>query len=327
MPGEYLPSAFARVALRNVERAYPRRLDQLLTGPDAEWRPNILHPAFYGSYDWHSAVHMHWLLARILFLHPDVPERAAIEARLERHLTAENIARELASFNSPGGTTFERPYGWAWLLKLVVKLGAGHDDRLRPHAHALAPLADHMVASFKKFWPLQTYPIRTGTHFNSAFAGVLALDYARWRQDTALVEGGKRWFGGDRACQAWEPAGDEFLSPTLIEAVYMFRCLADAEFTAWWQGFLPELDARQPATLFTPVFVSDRFDPKIAHLDGLNLSRACCWRALARRLTAAPDHWLQQVAATHLHAALAHLDTNYMGAHWLATCALLTLEA
>src|SRR6267142_6952435 len=144
MPIEYLPSAFARVALDNVARAYPRRLDQLLQGPDAEWRPGVLHPAFYGSYDWHSAVHMHWLLARLLFLHGDIPERAAIEARLDRHLTASNIAQELSFFNGPGGTTFERPYGWAWLLELQAEL-----IRLKRWHTAVAPLAGELSHRFQ----------------------------------------------------------------------------------------------------------------------------------------------------------------------------------
>ncbi|MEN3261652.1 DUF2891 domain-containing protein [Sodalis endosymbiont of Spalangia cameroni] len=315
-------AAMARIALGHVEREYPNHIMHNLQDERDINGPRALHPVFFGSYDWHSCVHSYWLLARIANRFPQLAEAA--RALFARRLTPEAIAQELAYFTQPNRGSFERPYGWAWLLKLVAEFGAGHDDRLSRYAEALAPLADHMVMSFKKFWPLQTYPIRTGTHFNSAFAGVLALDYAQGSQDAALeavlVEGGKRWFGGDRACQAWEPAGDEFLSPTLIEAVYMSRCLSATAFSAWWQAFLPQLDAQQPQTLFHPVFVSDRFDSKIAHLDGLNLSRAWCWRTLARQLGTAPDHGLQQVAA-------AHLDTNYMGAHWLATYALLTFEA
>src|SRR6185312_5775531 len=179
MPIEYLPSAFARVALDNVARAYPRRLDQLLDAPDAEWRPGVLHPAFYGSYDWHSAVHMHWLLARLLRLHPAIPERSAIEGLLGRHLSASNIARELGFFNSPGGLTFERPYGWAWLLELQAEL-----IRLQRWHWEVAPLADELAGRFARFFEGSPYPVRAGTHGNTAFPGILALDYANTRMAT-----------------------------------------------------------------------------------------------------------------------------------------------
>lgn len=184
-------AAMARIALGHVEREYPNHIMHNLQDERDIDVPRGLHPVFFGSYDWHSCVHSYWLLARIAHRFPRLAEAEATRALFTRRLMPDAIAQELAYFVQPNRGSFERPYGWAWLLKLV----AGHDDRLRPHVQALAPLADHMVASFKKFWPLQTYPIRTGTHFNSAFAGVLALDYARWRQDTALetvlVEGGE----------------------------------------------------------------------------------------------------------------------------------------
>ena len=314
MPGEYLPSAFARVALRNVERAYPRRLDQLLTGPDAEWRPNILHPAFYGSYDWHSAVHMHWLLARILFLHPDVPERAAIEARLERHLTAENIARELASFNSPGRTTFERPYGWAWLLELqaeLIRLGRWH--------HAVAPLSGELAGRFERLLGASSYPVRAGTHGNSAFACLLALDYARTAGDQALVaaieQAARRWYLGDRSYPvAYEPSGDDFLSPALVEAVLMKRILPDHEFSGWLSQFLPP--DLGPLSATPTVF--DHADAKQSHLDGLCLSREWCFSLLG----------FDKLSREHLEAGMPHVvGGDYAGEHWLASFAVLALSA
>jgi hypothetical protein len=314
VPGEYLPSAFARVALRNVERAYPRRLDQLLAGPDAEWRPSILHPAFYGSYDWHSAVHMHWLLARVLFLHPDVPERAAIEARLERHLSASNIARELAFFNGPGGATFERPYGWAWLLELqaeLIRLGRWHRE--------VAPLADALALRFVRFLEASAYPVRAGTHGNTAFASILALDFARTagRSDlaAAIDAAARRWYLDDRDyAVAYEPSGDDFLSPALVEALLMKRIMTDGDFGEWLNRFWPT----GLGPLSRPPTVLDHADAKQSHLDGLCLSRAWCFTILG----------FENLAKEHLEAGMPHVvGGHYAGEHWLASFALLALSA
>jgi hypothetical protein len=314
VPGEYLPSAFARVALRNVARAYPRRLDQLLGGPDAEWRPNILHPAFYGSYDWQSAVHMHWLLARVLLLHPDVPEHAAIEARLDRHLTASNIARELAFFNGPGGATFERPYGWAWLLELqaeLIRLGRWHD--------ALAPLAVELARRLSLYLQASPYPVRAGTHGNTAFACVLALDYAQAAGNTGFAEEirdvARRWYINDREYPvAYEPSGDDFLSPALVEALLMKRVLGAKEFRAWLERFLPG----DLGPLAQPPKVHDHADPKQSHLDGLCLSRSWCFGLLG----------LEELAKAHLEAGMPHVvGADYAGEHWLASFAMLALSS
>jgi hypothetical protein len=314
MPLEYLPSAFARVALDNVERAYPRRLDQLLAGPDAEWRPGVLHPAFYGSYDWHSAVHMHWLLARLLFLHGDIPERAAIEARLDRHLTASNIAQELAFFNGPGGATFERPYGWAWLLELQAEL-----IRLRRWHAAVAPLAAELAMRLETHLRTSPYPVRGGTHGNTAFACVLALDYARTAGSielaAAIEAAARRWYLGDRDYPvAYEPSGDDFLSPALIEALLMNRILPHAEFSAWLEAFLP----RDLGPLAQPPKVVDHADARHSHLDGLCLSRAWCLKQLG----------LEIPSRQHLEAGMPHvIGGHYAGEHWLASFAMLALSA
>ena len=314
MPIEYLPSALARVALANVERAYPRRLDQLLAGPHVEWRPGVLHPAFYGSYDWHSAVHMHWLLARLLSLHPDLPERAAIEARLERHLTAPNIARELAFFNGPGGLAFERPYGWAWLLELQAEL-----IRLQRWHGEVAPLADALAQRFILFFERSAYPVRAGTHGNTAFAAVLALDYARTAGTGALAAAieaaARRWYLGDRDYPvAYEPSGDDFLSPALVEALLMERILPDEEFRAWRTRFLPA----ELGPLSQPPTVIDHADAKQSHLDGLCLSRAWCFTHLGRT----------EEAKRHLEAGMPHVaGGDYAGEHWLASFALLAISA
>jgi hypothetical protein len=309
-----LSSAFARVALANVARAYPRRLDQLLGGPDAEWRPGVLHPAFYGSYDWHSAVHMHWLLARLLRLHPAVPERSAIEERLDGHLNASNIARELAFFNGPGGTAFERPYGWAWLLELQAEL-----VRLQRWHGELAPLADELANRFVRLLEATAYPVRAGTHGNTAFASILALDYARTagRSDlvAAVETAARRWYLDDRDYPvAYEPSGDDFLSPALVEAVLMKRILPDREWREWLSRFLPH----DLGPLSQPPTVLEHADAKQSHLDGLCLSRAWCFTHLGKT----------EEAQRHLEAGMPHVvGGDYAGEHWLASFALLALNA
>jgi hypothetical protein len=234
------------------------------------------------------------------------------------------VAGEFAYLQRPTSTGFERPYGWGWLLKLHAEASM-HDA---PWAAALEPLARAFAARFHAYLPKLTYPIRVGTHFNTAFALTLADDWAATR-DPALAaligERARDWFGGDRDCQAWEPGGDEFLSSALSEARLMQRVLGEA-FPAWFAGFLPRAAARQPASLFTPAVVSDRSDGKIVHLDGLNLSRGWCWRAIG----AAVDDPGVRAAATaaadaHLAASLPHVAGDYMGEHWLATFALLAL--
>jgi Protein of unknown function (DUF2891) len=314
MPIEYLPSAFARVALDNVARAYPRRLDQLLQGPDAEWRPGVLHPAFYGSYDWHSAVHMHWVLARLLRLHPAIPERRAIEARLDLHLTAATIGRELAFFNSPGGLTFERPYGWAWLLELQAEL-----IRLQRWHREVAPLADALALRFIRFFETSAYPVRAGTHGNTAFACILALDYARTAGRSelaaAIEAAARRWYLDDRDYPvAYEPSGDDFLSPALVEALLMKRILPDGEFSEWLNRFLPP----DLGPLSRPPTVLDHADAKQSHLDGLCLARAWCFTLLG----------FEKLSKEHLEAGMPHVvGGHYAGEHWLASFALLALSS
>src|SRR4029077_11852353 len=233
-------------------------------------------PAFYGSYDWHSAVHMHWSLARLLRLHPALPELGAIEARLERHLTASNIARELGFFNSPGGLTFERPYGWAWLLELQAEL-----IRLQRWPRGVAPLAEEAARRFIRFLAVSAYPVRAGTHGNSAFAAILALDYARAARNpdlqSAIEARARGWYLGDRDYPlAYEPSGDDFLSPALVEALLMKRILPDGEFSEWLKRFLPP----DLGPLTRPPTVVDHADAKQSHLDGLCLSRAWCFTHL-----------------------------------------------
>lgn len=321
-----LAARFADIALGHVTREYPNKLDHVMDGPGDARGPRELHPIFYGSFDWHSCVHGYWLLARLLRLYPRMEPAGRVRDLLDASLTAEKAAGEVAYLGRPSSGGFERPYGWAWALKLQAELAG------TPWETAMAPLAYAFADRFKAHLPKLTYAIRVGTHFNTAFALRLALDYARAYGDAeleALI--GERlpaWFGGDAGCQAWEPSGDEFLSSALMEAEAMRAVLAPEAFRAWFAAFLPEAAQRRPATLFQPATVSDRSDGKIAHLDGLNLSRAWCWRAIAGALD--PDDPARatalETAEDHLAAALPHVAGDYMGEHWLASFALLALE-
>ena len=319
---------FAAIALGHVTREYPNKLDHvLMSAVDAEG-PRALHPIFYGSFDWHSCVHGYWLLASVLRLYPEGREANAIRALFDAHLTPENVGGELAYLARPSSAGFERPYGWAWLLKLQAELSAHETDADRRWAAALRPLAEAFADRFKTFLPKATYPVRNGSHTSTAFAAVLALDYAE-TADPALAQALKQkatdWYGADADARAWEPSGDDFLSPTLIEAACMKRVLGSNAFPKWVDDFLPRLARHEPAALFAPATVSDRSDGKIAHLDGLNLSRAWCWRMLAE------DHpeaaLMREAADIHLAAALPHVAGDYMGEHWLASFALLALTA
>jgi len=304
-------AAFAGAALANVTREFPRHVSHLLSGPGEELAQRKLHPAFYGSYDWHSAVHMHWLLARILRLYPQKKE---ISALLDKHLAPQSIAAELRYFESPAGRTFERPYGWAWLLELqaeLLRLGNSEwSDALQPLAAELA----RRMAAFVKGAP---YPIRAGSHGNTAFAGILALDYARAAKHQMLEDevraAALRWYRADRdAPLAYEPSLDDFLSPSLVEAVLMREVMPQSEFREWSKGFF----SADPGKL-QPPRVSDRADPKQSHLDGLGLSRAWCLRKLGHA----------EAAERHLAAALPHVvGGHYVGEHWLASFAALALS-
>ena len=307
-------AAFAAAALANVTREFPRHVSHLLSGPGQTPSQRTLHPAFYGSYDWHSAVHMHWTLVRLLRLYPSLSAGKIIAQRLDAHLAAPAISTELRYFESPAGRTFERPYGWAWLLELqaeLLRLGnARWSDGVQPLA---AELARRMAAFVKG----AAYPMRAGSHGNTAFACLLSLDYARAAGDSRLsssiIEKAKAWYGADRdAPLAYEPSLDDFLSPALVEAALMRDVLPAAEFGRWLANFLPA-DAEH----LQPPGVADRTDAKQSHLDGLALSRAWCFTKLGYR----------DAARRHLAAALPHVvGGHYVGEHWLASFATLALS-
>jgi hypothetical protein len=324
---------FAAVAIGNVVREYPNKPDHVLSEAADARMPRALHPAFYGSYDWHSCVHMHWLLAHLWRRCDELPERDAVAAIFDAHVNAKTIAAECAYLARPGALAFERTYGWAWLLKLADELHRCADQRAQRWSRALAPLALAFVDRYRAYLPKANYPIRYGIHPNSAFGIAFALDYARTAGvadlEALCVAKAREWFGADRdAPAAWEPSGADFLSPTLIEADLMRRVLDGDGFAQWLAQLLPGFAERTPATLFTPPVVTDRLDPQIVHLDGLALSRAWCFRGIADALPAGDARIAiaREAADVHLVAGLAGMErADYLGSHWLASFAALAL--
>ena len=321
----------ARVALANVTREYPYQPSHVFASAADAVTPRALHPAFHGSYDWHSSVHMHWLLAHVLHVHPSIDEEAAIGALFDRRLTPRTIAVECAYFARPHAASFERTYGWAWLLALAQELAALGAECAR-WSGALAPLAALIVARYRDYLPRAQWPIRHGMHANSAFGLIFALDYARATADAGfealIVERALRWFGDDRDVPVrWEPSGTDFLSPSLVEAELMRRVMAPVDYARWFGAFLPRFAEDGAVPMFTPVEVSDRSDPQIVHLDGLNLSRAWCLHGIGHAFAGDPrGRVAMDAAALHLAAGLVGLASpDYAGAHWLASFAALAL--
>lgn len=323
-------SRFARLALDCVHREYPNKISHVLQS-DADVRgPRELTPAFYGCFDWHSSVHGHWLLARLLHLYPDADFAADAAAALNQSLTPENIAVEVAYFTGVGRASFERPYGMAWLLQLSAELREQPDnERAQAWLAALAPLEDAVAAEFKSWLPRLAYPIRLGTHNQSAFAFGLALDWSRIAGDAELegllVDAAQRFHANDVDCPlAYEPSGEDFLSPCLMEADLMRRVLDDVAFSAWLTGFLPSLPEDGSSDWLTPGVVLDPTDGKLVHLDGVNLSRAWALEGIAAGLPGDDPRLaaLRAAAARHAETGLASVSgENYEGGHWLASFA------
>ncbi|MFF7655829.1 DUF2891 domain-containing protein [Streptomyces sp. NPDC007983] len=326
---------FAALARANITRAYPYAPQHLLRGPEDLVPPRTYHPAFYGSYDWHSSVHMHWLLVRLLRRCPDrVPTGEIIDV-LDGHLTAAQLTAEADYLRAH--PSFERPYGWAWLLALTAECRSLDGD-LRAAgerwAEALAPAADAVAELLCGWLGKAAHPVRHGVHANSAFALGLILDSAPAAGVAALTEPVERavmdWFAHDCDAPAhWEPSGQDFLSPALTEAEAVCRVLPREEFATWLERFLPGLAHSAHPTLLNPPVVTDPADPQIGHLLGLSLSRA----AALRRLSAAlPDDdrrvpVLDGAARDHLAAGLPHAVTgDFTRDHWIATFAALALD-
>ncbi|WP_313485736.1 DUF2891 domain-containing protein [Atlantibacter hermannii] len=327
---QHQADAFARMPLTYLRQEYPNHIMHLLNDDGDVLPPRALHPIFYGCFDWHSAVHGYWLLLRCLRLYPELPCRDEIIALIDEHLTEANVAQELAYFTAPFRSSFERPYGYGWLLALAQELKQSSLPQAAGWHQTLSPLTQDIRARLMDYLTKLTYPIRVGTHYNTAFALALALEYARAVDDAtlerAIVDAAKRFYHADTRYPAhYEPGGDEYISGALTEALLM-GSVAD-NFPEWFDAFLPEVAS--VTALMHPAEVSDRTDPKIAHLDGLNLSRAWCMKRIARALPSShpAQTALKEAVARHLSASVEHVvGSHYSGGHWLASFALLALE-
>ena len=322
-------SHFARLALKCLQQEYPNKLSHTMHDESEVQNPKELHPAFYGCFDWHSSVHGHWMLIQLLKRFPELPEAEEIRKKLGENLSVDNIAQEVAYLNQPGRKSFERMYGWSWLLKLSLALHTWEDAQGKLWRKNLQPLADAIAARYLDFLPKQTYPIRTGVHPNTAFGLSFAWDYAVRTQhvdlQTIIRESAMRYYGFDVDCPAnWEPGGSDFLSPCLEEANLMRRVLKPEVFKDWFSRFLPQL----PPGLREPATVTDRTDGQLVHLDGVNLSRAWCLYGIASALPEGDPRiaLLRQIAETHIRLSLPNIaDGNYEGEHWLASFAVYVL--
>lgn len=319
-------SKFSIQTIPCITNEYPVKITHTLESVKDIASPRQLHPAFYGCYDWHSSVQGYWMLVKLIKLFPNLPQRDQIIKTLELNLTDQNIKDEIAYFKYKDRSCFERPYGWAWLLKLTSELANSDDPLRQAWFKSLFPLAETIKSNYYDYLPGLYYPIRRGVYENTAFGIAFALDYARAVGDKTfelfLIERAKFYFLNDRNIPAsWEPEGEDFFSPSLVEADLMRRVLSREEFVRWFKDFMPSF----PYSLMYPAVVADRADPKGVHLDGLNLSRAWCMFELAKAL---PDDSqthrdLWQAGYRHASEALPNvLSDNYSGNHWLASFAV-----
>ncbi len=319
-------SRLSQLALECIGREYPNKLGQVLGDSSYLGEPGELHPAFYGCFDWHSAVHGHWSLVRILKNFPDISQAEEIRNKISQNLTREHIEKEVAFFKDEHNKNYERTYGWAWVLKLAEELHGWDDPQGRQWREALRPLENLIVQKFIEFLPKLTYPIRVGEHTNTAFALTFAWDYAvaveKWELKQLVEFRARDFYYKDKGCPvSWEPSGFDFLSPCLEEADIMSRILSREEFQNWFTGFLPNWKVLQPAE------VSDRTDGKLVHLDGLNFSRAWVLYSIAQKLPGQRQE-LTYLAAQHMAKSLPQITSgDYAGEHWLATFALYALSA
>jgi len=320
---------FARMALDCIHREYPNKISHVLNSADDVGAPHELFPAFHGCYDWHSSVHGHWLLVRLLNADPDTPFRQAIIESLGRSFTPENIAGELAYFQAPDRASFERPYGTAWFLQLMTELRQADFPEAAGWISALEPLEGFIRGQTMDWLTKLVYPIRIGTHNQTAFAFGLMLDWADETGDTefraALAAKALAFHQDDVNCPlAYEPSGEDFLSPCLMEADLMRRVLTEQAFAEWLTAFLPQIPLDGSADWLAPGIVLDATDGKLVHLDGVNLSRAWAMEGIAAALPAddARRASLLAAAAVHKETGIAAVsDAHYSGGHWLASFA------
>jgi hypothetical protein len=322
-------SRYARAGLANVAREYPNHPGHLLTGPEDLVAPSLLHPIFFGSYDWHSSVHQHWMLVRLVRLVPGLPEADEVVGWFDDRVTEPAVATEAAYLLDPQRRSWERPYGWAWLLTLTAELATWDEPAAHRWGATLAPLAEVVRGRCLDWLATTPYPQRSGTHANSAFACGLLHDAALAGGDDelrrAVADATRRWYADDAGYPAWlEPSSSDFLSPVLTEADLLRRLLGGAVFADRFRRLVPD-----PGPLTTPAIVADRADPQTVHLDGLNLSRAWCWLRIARALPLGDEltSVAEEAAARHVEAALpAVLTGEYVGEHWLPTFAVYLLD-
>jgi hypothetical protein len=322
-----MASRLAEIPLSCMHREFPNKLNQVLGSTEDLKNPQDLHPAFYGCFDWHSSVHGHWMLVKLIKLFPTLPERNEIVKAINKNLTVENIQKEIKYFNDELNKTFERTYGWAWLLKLVQELNDWDDPDGKMWLENLRPLAHLITEKYIEFLPKLTYPIRTGEHPNTAFGLSLAYDYALSSHDTVLQDLIKQrsldYFINDKNCPlGWEPNGFDFLSPCLEEANLMRKILTQEDFQNWIKNFIPSFKSLFPAV------VSDRSDPKIVHLDGLNFSRAWCLNGISRSMDEPMKSDLSSLAKEHFMTSFPFISSgNYEGEHWLTSFAILAFTS
>ncbi len=317
-----------QLPIKCIDIEYPNKLNQVIGSDEYLRSPKDLHPAFYGCFDWHSAVHGHWSLVRLLKEKPELKERDRILKGLQAHLSVENITAEINYFNDSLSQGFERTYGWAWLLKLANELETWDDSQAKQLSENMKPLADVIVARCEKFLPKLHYPIRVGTHTNTAFALSMVYDYAETMKNESLKklieERAIHFYGADFECPlAWEPSGYDFLSPCFEEADLMRRIYSKDKFKVWIEKFLPELS--DLSFELKPAIVADRSDGHLVHLDGLNFSRAWCLYGIAETLPEEYGH-LIEIGNKHIEYSFENLvGDSYEGGHWLASFALLAL--
>ena len=321
---------FASLALACVHKEYPNKLSHSLNSDADVAPPRKLTPAFYGCYDWHSSVHGHWLLVRLIRTFPDATFAPPARDLLRQSLTAENIAQEAAYLRTEGRASFERPYGLAWLLQLIAELREWDDPQARDMAAHLRPLEEAALERLNDWLPKLSHPVRIGEHFQTAFGLGLMLDYARNTGDTKFAElvesKARQFFLNDKDCPlSYEPSGEDFLSPCLGEADLMRRVLPSTEFARWLRAFLPQISPARNPNWLQPVVSPDPSDPKLAHLDGLNLSRAWMLEGIAAGLPKS-DKRLPTISAAaeeHRSAGLAAVTgKHYEGGHWLGSFAV-----
>lgn len=323
-------SKLAELPLHCIEVEYPNKLNQVLTDSTFLGSPSNLHPIFYGCFDWHSSVHGHWLLATVLTNFPDGEISKEITALFDKQFTTEKVKAELAYFEPALEKSFERTYGWAWILKLQAELKNCSLDEKHGWSKNLQLLIEYIVEAYKKFLPKLVYPIRVGEHSNTAFGLSLALDYARDVGDrefeALIVQRSKDYFLGDAGCPiSWEPSGFDFISPCLQEAELMSKVLEGPDFAKWIVAFLPQAFGKK--FILEPGIVLDRTDGKLVHLDGLNFSRGWCLYRLAEVM---PKYRgpLMTIADAHLNTSMPFVvNSDYMGSHWLASFLVYALEA